>query len=364
MYLRKYSGDSLVPNTIDLSRLRDFTPLDRLAVEHLKELHTLSCVESFEKGATVFWEGDANQSTSYLVEGEILLTSFEDPRKYFIHDNSDEAKLPISSSEIHHFTVIALTEVTILKVDNSVLDYMSSWNDMVRQQGGLGLDAAESTGEVAVITTATEDTDSVAPLFRHGPYVDNAQLESAMETISLSAGDTVIAQGDAGDFYYILDEGSARVTRVVELAELAAGATFGEEALLSEQPRNATITMTTDGVLRRISRENFHTLFTRTHIKRINSEEARQLINDGAIWLDVRGNAEFDESHLPKALHIPLGELRIRVDELGKEATYICYCKTGKSSTTAAFLLHQRGFKACILDGGLQTLPKLLRLAS
>ena len=60
----------------------------------------------------------------------------------------------------------------------------------------------------------------------------------------------VIKQGDEGDFFYAIVQGKCLVTREsplnqkgIKLAELGVGETFGEEALIAEAKRNATITM-------------------------------------------------------------------------------------------------------------------------
>jgi rhodanese-related sulfurtransferase len=339
---------------LDSQQLRRYKPLERLAEENLQEILTLSSQVSYERGATIFWEGDNNQQACYLLQGEILLTSFEDPRKLFIKHDDEQASLPISRDDVHRFTVIALSEVTLLHVDNSVLDYMSSWDDFVNSD----------TDSIAVMSHDDQKTQQVTPLTRNGPYVDSNELEAAMELVKVKKGQVIIQQGDPGDYYYILAKGKARVTRVLELAELEDGAAFGEESLLSNEPRNASITMSTDGLVKRISRENFDRLFKQTLIKRIPHEEARRLINHGAVWLDVRDYNEFRDSHLHDARHIPLNELRGRMAELDSATHYVTYCKTGRFSTAAAFLLRRRGFKVSVLDGGLQTLPYLLRQAS
>ncbi len=46
----------------------------------------------------------------------------------------------------------------------------------------------------------------------------------------------------------------------IKLAELGVGDTFGEEALIAEAKRNATVTMITDGVLMRLNKKDFREL--------------------------------------------------------------------------------------------------------
>ena len=88
-------------------------------------------------------------------------------------------------------------------------------------------------------------------------------LLARLQPVSVKAADTVIRQGEIGDYFYLICDGKCHVTRQFEsgtrisLASLGAGDSFGEEALLSDGKRNATVTMETDGVLVRLSKADF-----------------------------------------------------------------------------------------------------------
>jgi rhodanese-related sulfurtransferase len=179
-----------------------------------------------------------------------------------------------------------------------------------------------------------------------------------METIPVAKGEVIIQQGSLGDYYYVLTEGEARVTRTVELATLSPGTSFGEEALLSGAKRNASITMKTDGQLMRLAIDDFNELLKEPLLDRITADEARVRVAKGDVWLDVRHVTEFNHSHLPKAINIPLHELRMRLMELKKDKNYVCYCGTGRRSSAAAFLLVQNGFNVVVLNGGVQKIPQ------
>ena len=74
--------------------------------------------------------------------------------------------------------------------------------------------------------------------------------------------------------------------------------------------------------------------------------------------MDCRDAAESADSHLHGAITVPLEDLRDRVGELNTETLYVCYCENGRQSSTAAFLLSQRGLNAGVLRGGLQGLRR------
>ncbi len=79
----------------------------------------------------------------------------------------------------------------------------------------------------------------------------------------------------------------------------------------------------------------------------IGTLEATRLMNQpGALVLDVREPAEFEAGHLPRARHIPLGELARRVDEIAKfkETPVIVTCRSGARSGSACRTLRNAGF--------------------
>ena len=197
--------------------------------------------------------------------------------------------------------------------------------------------------------------------FKAMPPANLKPLLERMESVRVHKGEQLIEQGESGDYYYVLTEGEARVTRTVELAMLKPGSSFGEEALLSGGTRNASVSMLTDGVVMRLSREDFNELLKEPLLSRLAPAEARLREAKGARWLDVRHAREYHHSHLPRAINIPLHELRQRMDELDKGTPYICYCGTGRRSSAAAFLLAQNGFEVSVLNGGVRVMAQDLR---
>jgi len=73
--------------------------------------------------------------------------------------------------------------------------------------------------------------------------------------------------------------------------------------------------------------------------------------------LDVRETEAFVAGHIPGAIHLPRGQLELRVDAMFPDPTVriLACCEFGKISTIAAGTLHSMGFRGAIaLDGGVR----------
>ncbi|MGC8886131.1 MAG: FAD-dependent oxidoreductase [Verrucomicrobiia bacterium] len=75
----------------------------------------------------------------------------------------------------------------------------------------------------------------------------------------------------------------------------------------------------------------------------------------GAIILDVRTYAEREKGFIPGSIHIPLDELRNRINELPQNKEVIVTCQSGQRSYFASRILEQNGFKVKNLTGSYKT---------
>jgi rhodanese-related sulfurtransferase len=79
---------------------------------------------------------------------------------------------------------------------------------------------------------------------------------------------------------------------------------------------------------------------------------ARELVANGAVLLDVRTAAEFAERHIPGALNIPVQELGTRLRELGPTTRpVVVHCRSGVRSASAAQLLQRAGYDVLDIGG-------------
>ncbi|MEE9238098.1 MAG: cyclic nucleotide-binding domain-containing protein [Thermodesulfobacteriota bacterium] len=205
-----------------------------------------------------------------------------------------------------------------------------------------------------------------SPMFKNIPFEDIQKIFMLFEKIEVAKNDTVIKQGDIGDYYYIIEKGRFRVSRKIKnqkkkfkLADLESGAGFGEEALIGNVSRNATVTALTNGNLIRINENDFVNLIKEKVLKSISYDDTKKMVKDGAICLDARFKNEFDKAalKLKGCINSPINTLRLEADKLDKNKEYIVYCDNGARSAIVAFLLMERGFNVSYLEGGLERLP-------
>ena len=215
-------------------------------------------------------------------------------------------------------------------------------------------------------TSARLATLRHAAPFTQMPFDSALKCAQVMETVPFEAGQTIMTQGDKGDYFYVMQSGRAKVWRTDPLddttscaATLKAGDTFGEEALLQQGCRNATVHMVETGRVARLAARDFNKLVEGHLLDEIGIEEARKRLTDepGTALLDCRYDMEYEISRIPGAALIPLDQLREEAHKLDKEKSYIVYCRSGQRSKAAAFLLRQMGLQAVSMAGGITAWP-------
>ena len=69
--------------------------------------------------------------------------------------------------------------------------------------------------------------------------------------------------------------------------------------------------------------------------------------------LDVREQPEWDAGHIDRAVHVPMGELGARQDELPSDRLIVCVCRSGQRSAVVTNALRNAGYQAENLEGGM-----------
>jgi molybdopterin/thiamine biosynthesis adenylyltransferase/rhodanese-related sulfurtransferase len=94
----------------------------------------------------------------------------------------------------------------------------------------------------------------------------------------------------------------------------------------------------------------------RSEISEIDAGEARDRIESGEpVIVDVREQDEWDEGHIPGAVHVPRGHLESRIERLAPDTTrpVVVYCSAGNRSAFAAKTMTELGYEDVVsLAGG------------
>jgi CRP-like cAMP-binding protein len=341
------------PQPIDPKILRAFSPLDGLKNENLRALARKTAIREQSQGRLLFKEGDTEKRTYYLVAGTVDLLT-EGRVVGTIKGGTPDAKHPLSPVLPRRCTARVATDVIqFLSIDSDLLDVLITWDQTGQYE----------VGELRAGSQADDDWMTLLLQSRAFHKIPPANLQAVfmrMQRMPYSAGDTVIRQGDEGDFFYAIVDGRCMVTREtplnregVKLAELGKGDTFGEEALISGAKRNATVSMLTDGILMRLGKDDFTTLLNEPMLQWVDYEEGQAIIARGGRWLDVRLPSEFEHAHFDDALNIPLYFIRLKLKTLDTAVSYVVCCDTSRRSSAAAYILSERGYDTHVLKGGI-----------
>ena len=333
--------------------LRQFSPLDGLKRDNLMALAKKVQVRELSPGQVLFKEGDTEKRTVYVVSGFLELV---DSGKTVgtVEGGSKLALSPVAPVLPRRVTARARDNVQFISIDSDLLDVMLTWD----QTG---------TYEVSELQEKQAETNEdwmtvllQAKAFHKIPPANIQAIFMRMQQVAYKAGDVVVKQGAEGDYFYVLTRGKALVTREtplskdgIKLAELGVGDTFGEEALISDARRNATVTMTTDGLVKRLGKADFTALLNEPMLEKVARDQAEEIIADGGQWLDVRLPSEFESMHLDNAVNIPLYFIRLKINTLDPDKQYVVCCDTGRRSSAGAYILSERGYKAYVLEGGI-----------
>jgi len=342
--------------------LKTLAPLDGLKRDNLAALAKKVTVRKMSAGRTLFKEGDTDRRTIWLVNG-MLEISEAGRTVAMIRGGTRESRTPLYPQLPRRVTARCSEEVSYLSIDSELLDVMITWD----QTG---------TYEVSELQSQLEGTDGddwmttllQTKAFHRIPPANIQAIFMRLERLPTKAGEVVIKQGEDGDFFYVIVSGKCIVTREtplnrdgIKLAELSVGDTFGEEALIAEAKRNATVTMLTDGVLMRLNKQDFRELMNEPLLQWVSNDQAHDIIAKGGRWLDVRLPSEHQNLSIDGAQNIPLYFIRLKLSALDRNIPYVVYCDTGRRSSAAAYILVERGFDAYVLTGGLTNSGAALR---
>ncbi|MBD3646476.1 MAG: cyclic nucleotide-binding domain-containing protein [Pseudomonadales bacterium] len=319
--------------------LKRFAPFNSMGDQSLRELASKAQLVSQPGGNMLFKRNEERRWCHWLVRGKVDLvnSNFE---AIPLSPESEESRKMLDDHPRYQLTAIAVEDSVFLEIDKDTLD--------------LALTVDQSKGQSQDDDWMTNLLES--RLFELIPPANIQALFNKFSPVKFNEGDVVIKQGDEGDYFYVVSKGRLSIDRDIKgetkhLAEVGPGAFFGEDALVSDAPRNATITMLTAGVLMRLGKDDFRQLLQEPASEYVTMHEVRNVMASGEQkirLLDVRHPKEFQQGSIKGAINVPLPVLRQNLPKLKNDAAYVVIT-TGRRGELAAFLLNEAGLDAYVL---------------
>ena len=340
-----------------LKQCRSLVPLATMREYHLlAALDEAAEVTACKDDIILSGEGDKD-CLFYLLSGEVLLTHQSGQQRII---TADFHWLPIVQFQTEEFEARAITDCELIRFNRKHLDNLLTWSQVA--------DYLEV--DISYERSYDEDSNWMTTILNSNLFYKIAPLNvlsifSKIIPKEVKAGDVIITQGDDGDYCYFIKEGQSVVSRAaksgeaaVTVAQIASNRCFGEDALIDDSARNATVTMVTDGVLMCLHKDDFAGLLVEPSVENVSFETLDTMKGQNFEFLDVRSQEEFDYKHVADAVHIPLVLLRLKIRLLDAKKHYLIYCNTGSRSRAAAFLLASKGYHVSLLEGGLANISK------
>lgn len=335
--------------------LSAFIPFESLSANSISQLINTSRVQKYSKGALVFKRGKALDELYYLVKGDLDLVdsqfkslSLSAPAKTYLEPlNGWDVISPVSA--------VAKSDSLVLVVSRTVLDTTLAWSESRKSHTSLHheLNSLPANPEQVMSDSVEEDWMSAllqSPLFYRIPAANIQQLFTRFETQDVESDEIVIRENERGDYFYVIESGAAVVLDKHQqiLAALKPGQYFGEEALVGDTTRNATVKMLTAGRLVKLNKSSFMDLLQAPSQRFLESDQLQTLGEHRQI-IDVRLPLERRHGWVNESTNIPLGSLRKHIPVFERSNVYVVADDAGQRASVAAHLLTQAGFDTYIL---------------
>lgn len=345
---------------LDAATLRNLYPINELDPGSLEQLAEVIRTETHPHGSTIFEVGDEDPDAIFLLRGE-LTTTFADGRRRSITHDCNSARYPVGSLLPRKFTAtVASSQATIACVQRAILQRLLKRNEAT---SGAAVDVSD--------LQQTEGRDWMlqvmrSSLFQRLPTEKIEAFFSSLESTPMAQDTCVVDAGSFGEDYYVIAEGECEViiseaNGASKSTTLVAGESFGDKPLAANgaEQKEITVRMKTDGVLMRLSAQDFNKLLQKPDVRWITEARAAKLVRAGkARLVDIRFESEHAKVTIKGCLNAPLYRLRDLATDFEPDLTYVVFCATGSRSPAAASILAELGLESFALTGGLSAVMK------
>ena len=334
-------------------------PLESLRQDTRDQLAREASVSDYVRNENVFEAGDLDDDTIYLLDGEIRC-NYADGRSVAHIASAPHGRYSLNDAVPRRFTAkVASGKARVMRIDRRYLEKLITWDQISRDENYRHFGSAPGGNNWVFRLLRSQ-------AFARLPTGNIEKMFQMFEPVMVKPSEIVMREGDAPDYFYVVREGTASVSKYLDgapqvVAYLREGDTFGEDALLSNLPRNATVRMMQGGQLMRLSRDAFEAVLKPPMLSWVLPAEAARLAQAGATLLDVRMPEEHAQRAIDGSINVPLYRLREDVaNVLPSGSRVVVYCNTGERSAAAAFVLKRLGYEVSALHGGLGAMLRLL----
>jgi CRP-like cAMP-binding protein len=345
--------------SVDSSDLAKLYPLETLRQETRDQLASEAAEAEYVRGEVLFRYGDIDSDTLYLLDGEIA-GEYPDGKVKNLSATSLQGRYPVGDSQPRRFTATIVSDsARVVRMDRRYTEKVIAWDQLSKAENFKHFDATVDGNRWVFRLLQSR-------AFHKMPTGSIERMFQRFEEIPVRAGEVVIREGDAADYFYVIKDGAASVSKFLDgvesvVAYLVRGDCFGEDALLSNTNRNATVKMMQDGRMMRLGKKAFEDVLKPPVVEWLTPGQASLLAREGATVVDVRMPPEHEQRAIKGSINIPLFRLREdAAEQFDRRAKYIVYCNTGERSSAAAFILTKLGFNAYALQGGLMGMVRQL----
>lgn len=336
--------------------VRQLIPFSTMPVDQFNELCENITIEVAKTNTFLFKRNDTANDLIYLIKGAVNLQS-DNLVIEIINSGSESSKFALAHQIPRKIDAITLSTVHFLRLDSNILNTLPSVSYEQEKNSHISDKSPEEDNDDWMTTLLK------SPIFRALPPANLQKIIIGLEEVHFDKGETIIKQGEQGDFYYLIKKGYCLISRKpsanakeIKLAKLYRRDTFGEDSLLSGEPRNVTIVALSEVSLLRLSKDKFISLIKEPSLKYIEHSKIPKKLIEGATLIDVRSPDEYKKNCLPHSINTPFFSLRMHVQSINKDKPVIVVCENGKSSEAAAFLLLRNKIHTEIIKGGMNSL--------
>ena len=329
-----------------LKILKGLSPFSALSDANFIKIAARGEIKSQPAGALLFKRFSNDPDSHWLLTGQLNLVNDAFENRAFTESDS-QTYGAVDDFQPHTVSAVCEAPCAVFTLSKTVQSEIETL-----------LEAAASTAENSLSIGNWMERLLSTPLFEFIPPTNIQELFKRFKTRQVTSGEIIIKQGDPGDFFYMIKTGSVSVHvemngKVNQVAKLTAGQSFGQDALVSDLPRNATIMATAPCELGMLTEADFEDLLLSPVIEVITPAEIEEAVRVQGTRVQILNLYQPDDLQPEAAaeeLAIPFMALRNHIHEFSKEIVYVVRGPASpKINLLGAYLLNEAGHTAYVL---------------